>query len=360
MDSVVNVSRFFDGQRLRQARELKRLTKVELASRVGVSAAAVSQYESGMSPRPDILVRLSQEFSLPIEFFRLGRPKNELKPGDLYLRSLRSTTARDRARAAAFTEQVAELTMAVERHVVFPDLVLPEAEDLDPHTAAAELREAWAVGPGPVSHLVRLIESKGIVVIFSTLGNDQVTSTIDAFSTAQTLRPVIVLTPDRADDVYRHRFTAAHELGHLVMHADEVQRDGSIEKEADRFAAEFLMPTDEVQDDLPGRLDWKQLNSLSHKWGVSMASLVYRSRELGQISEATARRGFAYLNSIKPPAPPARDFPGELPQMLTQASQLATEVGATRESIARDLGWPTDRITELLRVPDARPRLRLV
>ncbi|WP_342673660.1 ImmA/IrrE family metallo-endopeptidase [Jiangella gansuensis] len=30
-----------------------------------------------------------------------------------------------------------------------------------------------------------------------------------------------MLTPGRGgDEVYRHRFTAAHELGHLVLHGD--------------------------------------------------------------------------------------------------------------------------------------------
>ena len=42
-------------------------------------------------------------------------------------------------------------------------------------------------------------------------------------------------------------FTAAHELGHLLLHQDEYQRDATnlpteTEREADAFASEFLMP----------------------------------------------------------------------------------------------------------------------
>ncbi|MDT2006958.1 ImmA/IrrE family metallo-endopeptidase [Rhodococcus opacus] len=55
-------------------------------------------------------------------------------------------------------------------------------------------------------------------------------------------RAARVLTPDRADDVYRHRSTAAHEFGHLVMRRDCVPGDPHQEREAGAFAAEFLTP----------------------------------------------------------------------------------------------------------------------
>ncbi|MFE2933050.1 ImmA/IrrE family metallo-endopeptidase [Streptomyces sp. NPDC059278] len=65
-------------------------------------------------------------------------------------------------------------------------------------------------------------------------------ASVDAFST-RAARPLVVLTAARADDIYRHRFTAAHELGHLVLHADATG-DSRQEKQADAFAAEFLTP----------------------------------------------------------------------------------------------------------------------
>ena len=64
-----------------------------------------------------------------------------------------------------------------------------------------------------------------------------------------------------ADDILpRRRFTAAHELGHAVLHRDQMGRfvaDATVgeagdaadpmEREADRFAAELLMPEDIVR-----------------------------------------------------------------------------------------------------------------
>ena len=87
------------------------------------------------------------------------------------------------------------------------------------------------------------------------------------------LGPVVVLTPDRAKDVYRHRFTAAHELGHLILHGDTAPGDHQQEREADAFAAEFLMPEATISGELPLRTDFTAFIRLQHTWGVSVKSL---------------------------------------------------------------------------------------
>ena len=66
---------------------------------------------------------------------------------------------------------------------------------------------------------------------------------------------------DRENPLARRRFTAAHELGHAVLHRDRMGRfradvqivDGTeegieeIEREANRFAAELLMPAEVIR-----------------------------------------------------------------------------------------------------------------
>lgn len=138
-----------------------------------------------------------------------------------------------------------------------------------------------------------------------------------------------------------------------------------IEKEADRFAAEFLTPQAAIQPSLPARLDWKRLDLLSREWGVSLNSLVYRCREVGLLSDATARRAFIRINTMRASGElvpdPAATYPGETPQLLNKAAELAATKGITVNSLARELGWHPQRVTELLgRPPDSRPRLSLV
>ena len=128
------------------------------------------------------------------------------------------------AAATAYVEQ-AWNSVAIEESVEFPELDLPawaQADSLDvpdPATAARAMRQHWMLGTGPIEHLVYQLEQHGILTVFFSMKEDVALdekSRIDAFSTIALPRPMIVLTPDKANDVMRHRFSAAHELGHIV------------------------------------------------------------------------------------------------------------------------------------------------
>jgi len=368
-----SVAGAFDPGRLTQARRLAGLTKKDVAESVGVSPAAVGQYETGVSrPRPDIVPLLAKVLDVPMEFFLAGRPGHRLDASMAHFRSLRSTPKAQRERALAFAELVGELTYALERRIQLPPVDLPGfvggevhpglALPSDPVAAARGLRRHWGLGGGPVTHLVRRLEAHGIVVVLPSEA-DTAAATVDAFS-SHVARPLIVLTRNRANDVYRHRFTAAHELGHLVLHG-EATGDSRQEREADSFAAEFLTPTEEIRPLLPGRIDFARLGSLSRAWGVSVHSLVYRCRELGMISDATASRAYQRLRGLQGQPgfspEPISGYPGEQPVLLGQAFDLAArEIGLTVPVLARELALPPARVRELLGMPDTRPILRLV
>ena len=218
----------FDPDRLRQARQLALKSKQDLAIAVGVSPAAIGQFEAGVTPpRADLTTALARELEVLPAFFLTGRPQGHLESGDTFFRSLRSTTAKQRSKATAFTEQLWELLTVIEKHVRLPQVELPELDSMlpailpgsfdAPGRAAAAVRSLWGLGTGPIPQVVRTIEKHGLVPVFAPTAESEVRR-IDAFSTAALGRPLIVLTPDRADDVFRHRFSAAHELGHLVLH----------------------------------------------------------------------------------------------------------------------------------------------
>ncbi|WP_340560745.1 helix-turn-helix domain-containing protein [Streptomyces sp. GSL17-111] len=367
------ISDGFDPARLTQARRLAEMTKKDVAHALGVTPAAVGQYETGVSrPRPDLVPRLAEVLGVPATFFLVGRPSNRLDSSMAHFRSLRSTPKSQRERALAFAEQVWELTYALERRIQLPlvDLpgfaggeIHPGAElPTDPAAAARELRRRWGVGDGPVTHLVRRMESHGIVVVMPP-ASDPSAATVDAFST-RAARPLVVLTANRADDVYRHRFTAAHELGHLVLHG-EATGDSRQEKEADAFAAEFLTPQGSILPLLPKRMDLARLAELRQVWGVSIHSLVYRCRELGLISDATTSRTYQRLRALEgqPGFIPesVSNYSGEQPSLLRQAFDLACkEAGLSVAALAHELAWTTKRVRELLEVQEQRPVLRLV
>jgi hypothetical protein len=213
--------------------------------------------------------------------------------------------------------------------------------------------------------MVRAMEAHGLIVTLIPFAGTA-TATVDAFSTSQLPRPIVVLTPDRANDVYRHRFTAAHELGHLLLHSDAAPGDVLQEKEADAFAAEFLTPGEMIRPELPPRMDLKALEQLGKKWGVSVDSLVYRCREVGAVSDPAYRRAYQRLNQLRRlglfQPEPVDGYPGEIPILVSRAFALAEDNGLTMTALARELTYSLPRLRLLLGDAQAtvRPQLRLV
>jgi Zn-dependent peptidase ImmA (M78 family)/DNA-binding XRE family transcriptional regulator len=360
----------FDPARLTQARHLAGVSKRWVAERVGVSPVAVGQWESkAHPPRPDHVIRLAEALDVEPKFFGLGRPYARLDSSAAHFRSLRKTPVHQRAKAIAFAEQVWELTQALERYVELPRVDLPGfsagevlTEPSTPAQAARDLRLRWAVASRQVPRLVRMMEKHGIVVTLTPFAGDA-TATVDAFSTSNLPRPLVVLTPDRADDVYRHRFTAAHELGHLVLHGGDEAPGATKEREANEFAAEFLMPADAIQDQLPRRLNFQELESLSRTWGVSVEALIYRCHEVGKISEGTYRRAFQRLAQLRQiglfASEPIAGYPGEVPVLLRSAFDVASENGLTMKELSRTLRISPSRIRLLLGLHERRIKLNL-
>ncbi|MEU8024689.1 XRE family transcriptional regulator [Micromonospora haikouensis] len=367
------VARAFDAARLTQARHLAGKTKKDVAAAVGVTAAAVGQYESGVTkPRPDLIPRLAEVLGVPLAFFVYGRPHARLDASGAHFRSLRSARAWQRDKAIAHVKQVWELTLALEKRVQLPPVDLPGFAGGEVHSgaelprspveAARALRAYWRLGTRPIPHLVRHLEARGIVVD-APLPN-HADREVDAFSIAH-LRPIMVLTANRTDDVYRYRFTAAHELGHLVLHGDTAPGDTQHEREADAFAAEFLTPRDSILPELPGRVDLRRLADLQQVWGVSVNSLLYRCREVGLLSDQAAGRAWRRLAELRHQPGFATEsvsrYPGEQPVMLRQAFELAAKkADLTAPDLAHELGWTLTRTEELLGLTHRRPVLRLV
>lgn len=367
--SLTDIARLFDPARLTQARRICKMSKTELHRAVGVSAAAIGQYERGeVRPRAETIAALADALKVPAGFFAHGRPRAQVEIAEASFRRLRSTTVSQQQQATAYVEQAWELSCYLEESVEFPDIDLPgwaqpDSFDVpDPVTAARAMREHWRLGFGPIPHLVYQLEQHGILTVFFSMKEEELDdkTRIDAFSTIALPRPMIVLTPDKANDVMRHRFSAAHELGHIVLHHGRQGTDTQMERQADEFAAEFLTPRDVICNELPKRVNFNRIEEISEWWGVSVHSLLYRMRELEIISESTTRRAYITLNSLPRRSRPIRDFPGEQPELLKNAIELLETVDVTVVDIARDLQFTPRRVRQLAGIEDPRPKLSLV
>ncbi|MDR6267782.1 XRE family transcriptional regulator [Arthrobacter russicus] len=343
-----------------QARVRVGVSKSDLAVEIGVSAAAIGQYEAGVnSPRPDVLDRLARTLNVRPGFFGTGRPLARIDTVNAHFRSLRSARVSDRQKAIATAAMVWELTFALERYVKLPVADIPAlAAGASPAAAADSLRKHWGLPDGPVKHLVATAESNGIVVVVRPPGE---IDAVDAFSAVIMDRPLVITTPRRIENVFRHRFSIAHEIGHLLLHADCGEHSALIEKEADEFAAAFLTPTSSIDAVLPQRLDLSALDRLGRTWGVSSHSLVRRMVERGRTTESSARRAYQRLAALGDSgADPTSSYAGEVPTLLKKAVALAGDYGVGVPELAEILKLNIPQVQDLLGMPDQRPVLRLI
>jgi Zn-dependent peptidase ImmA (M78 family)/transcriptional regulator with XRE-family HTH domain len=354
------VARAFDPQELALARRFRGMRKNELARAVGVTPAALSQYELGQSrPSPAVLGKLALALGVPARFFILGHPA-PATPSAAHFRSLRATTHLEREQALAFGQIAWRLMTGIERYVELPacqlpHLRLPLAPDIgDIAVAARQVRAAMGIGSGPVPHVVRLLEAHGTVVMLLPAMSRRV----DAFSHWYESRPVVFLNPAKGDKP-RCRFDAAHELGHLVLHHDAEPGNRIVENQAQDFAAEFLTPRDEITSELPRRLDWECLHQVKRRWGVSLKALVYRAHKLGVIGESGYRTGMITLARWGDPEPGDLG-PRESPILLGKAMQILADTGIGLDTLTNDTGLALETVGEVLQAADSvRPRMEI-
>lgn len=334
---------------------------VDLATMVGVTPAAIGQYEAGhIKPSAEVLGRLAVALGFPLSFFESGRSMGSMAADGAHFRRLRSVATSARNRQIARLALLEELVARVERDVELPAVDIPA---LDVETGdrteieglAAAVREHWALGNGPLGNVLALLESKGCVVVRLVTESEG----IDAYSRWSGPRPVIVLTLDK-NDAARSNFDAAHELGHLVMHRDPQPGSRVAEEQAQMFAAAFLMPAEAIRAELPNRFDLSVFVALKHRWRVSIQALLYRARVLATISEAAYKRAMMKISMLGwRTGEPHRLSDVEEPHLLTAAiALLRAHRGLDAAAIAREMSIPTDLMDEF--VAEARPRLRVV
>jgi Zn-dependent peptidase ImmA (M78 family)/transcriptional regulator with XRE-family HTH domain len=339
-DLTAEASALFDGSRLTLARHLAGLRKSDLATLVGKSATAVAAWESGAKrPISATVAQLALSLGVDPGFFAVRSDDIAALSTTPHFRSLRSTSQLARDQAFAYGQLAVDIATSLERHVEFPDVDVPscpvavdDSSGDGPENAARLVREVWQIGPGPLGHLVRLVENHGVLVVFSP----PQTASVDAYSFDTRLRPVIVLNPIKRD-YYRQRFDLAHELGHLVMHGDAEPGGRIVEEQAHRFASELLMPAAEVRDLLPATMGgsvWIHLGKLKEQWGVSLQALLFRSRRLGRLSDVSYRNAMTAISARGW----RRDEPGlvntiEQPSLLPKAVELLANAGIDEVSL---------------------------
>lgn len=297
----------FQGDRLKAARRLRAMTLTALAAETGISKQSISLYENGENtPEYERGCRLATALRVPYDFFFQEDRCSTTTPVT-YFRSLNSATKLDRSAQSLKLEFVAKAYEALLTYLDFPQLNLPavdfsrvddeyddeatKAMAIEIEQIASDLRSYWKLGNGPIGDLQYVLESNGIIVT----GFETGTGTIDAFSQRTILSDgeILFIALDQGSKPEgRIRFDMAHELGHLLMHPwseelDNISKDEfrMRETQANIFASAFLLPRDSFGKDVEMYpTDLKYYLWLKKKWKSSIQSMIYRSHQLGIIT----------------------------------------------------------------------------
>jgi transcriptional regulator with XRE-family HTH domain len=160
--------------KLRDARKVARLSQVDLSDRIGVSRQAVSAYERGdKSPEPSTFQKISEVLGQPVNFFINPDSARFGSAGARFYRKFGPETLRRNEAAAVLGDWFVQTAKYFDNFVNYPTPALPEnapknssgGYDIDEiNEIALNLRKLWGLGPGPISNVLALLESKGIIV----------------------------------------------------------------------------------------------------------------------------------------------------------------------------------------------------
>lgn len=283
-----NIEGYFNGARLKSARKYRGKTIIELANDIGVSKQAISQYENGaIYPVFETLIKIIDVLKFPREYF-YERDSVEVELGNTYFRASSKMTKKEENIQKEKSKLVGKLFNFLNEYIEFPELDLPHIDqELSVEEIAMKIREYWNLGEEPIDDIIYVLEKNGIIVTSMTTDSQNV----DAYTQRQDINGkkhfIIVLGNDKGSAA-RRQFSAAHELGHIIMHDAFVEIDDltneelrNMENQAHEFAATLLLPKNAFAKDVsayPTNLNY--YTQLKKKWKTSISAMLVRANHL--------------------------------------------------------------------------------
>jgi len=283
--------------RVKSARIQRGITQAELAEALGISKQAISQYENGKKkPESKTLIAMARYFNKPVDFF-LRPVAASLENVEFRKRASLKGKKLDAVKASILDklEPYLELEKILGLDPSFQNplssISIHQMEDVE--EAAELMLKKWKLGLNPIPNILEMLEEKGIKVIHTELDKK-----FDGLSTMVDDRiPIIVLNTSM--DSLRLRFTAMHELGHLLLSIPEDTDHKKKEAYCNRFAGAMLLPRRALLNELGQgrrRIGFSELIPIKEYYGISLAAIMYRMKDLEILPEAVLRRFWAMRN----------------------------------------------------------------
>jgi Zn-dependent peptidase ImmA (M78 family)/DNA-binding XRE family transcriptional regulator len=343
---------------LRRLREAKGYTQKQVAQEAGISVPGYQKLENGkVRPRRETLVALAEalDTNIPTMLREVEFPTAVRFRAAKKLRKREQVLARVANWLEDFNslEELLNVTRKNQLVQIINEVSSLEKEVNKTQEAARLVRTRWELEPDePISNICNLFDSKGIKVLTIPLG-----MTDDGFFglsvNSMSGGPAIVVNTWERIPVERWIFSAAHELGHLVLHGEAfdvcVQEENvQEEREADQFASWFLMPEEAFESEWRGvaGLPWLDaILAVKRIFKVSWKTVVRRLIDIGEAtSKAYARFYIQYTKRF------GRKLPGhQEPQPISAREFSTTNVAEEPDGLTKS-DFPANQLERLVRL----------
>ena len=275
-------------QRLKNARVMKGYAMDELVAAMGnsLSKMAISKYEKcQLSPSSSVLISLSKALGQPVDYF--------FRPFTMQIESVKFRKHKSKLAVKQEESIRQNISDMFERYITIEEICNASVKFVSPFKkplssaaqvkeAALKLRDFWNIGSDGIINVIDLLEEHGIKVI-----EIDAPESFDGLSSmVNDLYPVIVL--NKAFSSERKRFTALHELGHLILNFDDSVSEKDEETLCNLFANEMLILESmfrRIVGDSRREISYPELKAVQIHFGISCDALMYKAKTCGIISE---------------------------------------------------------------------------
>lgn len=280
-------------QKLKDLREKRSFSLQDLADEVGVAKQSIHKFENGIiTPSSETLLKIADALNVSYSFFYEDCVSFQLTLQNIKFREKHKISNQEfekeiKTDVCKYLSKFMELSVIMDEELKFDNPLkgFEIATDKDIEKAAKILRKKWKIGNAPITDVVETLETKGVFVVeirrledftgLSGMVNEEI--------------PLIVLN-EYFNSIERKRFTALHELGHIVLEFTSDISDSKLEWLCDSFAGAVLLVDDSLYNELGKNrtvITLAELKRIKELYGISIQAIIMRARTSGFIDSKT-------------------------------------------------------------------------
>lgn len=271
--------------RLKQARIMQGFSMEQLCKKLDniITRQSVSKYETGkMMPDSTTLISLSNALRVSVDYF--FRPLTitidnvEFRKGS-HLSAKQIDSIKEIVKDKL--ERYFEIESIFDIKTKFQHNGLSIQSEADIYSIANQIKNDWKLGDDGINNLIEILEENNIKVIEIDASNSfkGLSGTVNGDSA--------VIVFNQKLDAESKRFTALHELGHLILDFDTSVNEKQKEDFCNLFAVEMLISRDVFMNKLGMNrhdISLKELQDIQTQYGISIDSLMYKAKSLNIIT----------------------------------------------------------------------------